>query len=209
MKKISLQFDYSLEYEIRRIKYTLDKSEWFIENNYSKWIKLPAGEKLENVDKNKSVDYLFDNAKEEYNQKDYEKTKDVVNKQWIKFSSRLEKYFQETSLKPEEIYLIHLTKYGVGGSYKLPNEVIVNFQGKHGIGISNTVIHEIVHLSIQPFINKYNIEHWKKERVVDLILFGIMHEIKKMQNLPIDTKPIDEAFGKHYPNIEEVIKSIG
>ena len=208
MKKVSLKFDYSLEYEIQRIKNTLDDSEWFIKNGYSKWMKLPAGEKLEELDKNKSIDYLFDRAKEEFDKEPYIKAKNEVNEQWDKFSQKLEKYFQETSLDIEEFYYIQLTRYGVGGSYNLPNKIIVNIQNKFGIAIPRVIIHEIIHLSIQPFIDKYKIEHWAKERIVDLIVSGIIPKISKMQDVPIDTRVIDKSFYKYYPDIEKVIKNI-
>lgn len=210
MKNISLRIDYSLDYEIQRIKDTLDKSEWFIENGYSKGVRLPAGEKLEDIDKNRPTDYLFDKAEEEYNKKDYEEVENTIKEQWINFSPRLEKYFQETSLKQESLYIIQLTKYGVGGSYSTPNKVILNFQGRFGVGVTRTIIHEIVHLSIQSFINKYEVEHWVKERIVDLILSKIIPNINKMQKLPpsFKTELIDASFEKNYPNIEEIIKNL-
>jgi len=208
MEKIRLKFDYSLEYEIQRIKNTIERSKWFIKNGYSKWIKLPADEKLEEINKNKPINYLFEKAKEEYNEKLYIKAKDEVAEQWNKFSQKLEKYFQETSLNIEDFYHIQLTRYGVGGSYNLPNKIIVNIQNKFGIAIPRTIIHEIVHLSIQPFIDKYEVEHWVKERIVDLIVSRIVPNICKMQNLSIDTKTIDNSFNKNYPNIEKIIKNL-
>ena len=208
MKNISLQIDYSLDYEIQRIKYTLDKSEWFIENGYSNGVKLPAGEKLKNIDKNKPIDYLFNKAKEEYDKKDYDEIENTIKEQWVNFSPKLEKYFQETSLKQESFYIIQLTKYGVGGSYSTPNKVILNFQGKFCVWVIRIIIHEIVHLSIQSYINKYEVEHWVKERIVDLILSKIIPNIGKMQKLPIKTELIDASFEKHYPNIEGIIKNL-
>ena len=208
MKKILLQFDYSLNYEKENIEYSIGKSDWFIENGYSKRIKLPENIKLEDVDKNKPIDYLFENAEKEYNQENYSKVEDIVTEQWLEFSPKLEQYFEETSLVPEDLYLIQLTRYGVGGSYNLPNKVIVNFQGKFGTRVLKTIIHEIVHLSIQQFIDKYNIEHWEKEWVVDLILSKIVPEINKIRDLSIDTKTIDESFNKNYPDIEKIIKNL-
>ena len=74
--------------------------------------------------------------------------------------------------------------------------------------VSLTIIHEIIHLSIQELIEKYEVEHWEKERIVDLIVFKIVPEIAKMQNISIDTKPIDEGFEKYYPDIEKVVKNL-
>ncbi|MBU4246187.1 hypothetical protein KKG48_00090 [Patescibacteria group bacterium] len=206
---INLDIKYSFDYEKERIKSTLDKADWFIKNGYSKWIKLPEGKKLDEIEINTSTeDYLLNKVEEEYNEQDYIKTKNIINEQWFKFAPKLEKYFKETSLKQEDVYIIQLTKYGVGGSYNLPNKVILNFQNKLELALFKIPVHEIVHLSIQSFVEKYNVDHWVKERIVDLILEKITPELNIMQKLSIDTKPIDESFEKHYPNIEDIIKNI-
>jgi len=201
---INLQFNYSIDYEVERIKNTISRLDWFREKGYQ--LLFPKDFSLENKDF--SDDKIKNSILEEYDETDYKKIADTVNKQWLKFSPFLEKYFLETNIKPENIYEVKLTKYGVGGSYNLPNNIIVNFQRKFGIGVSKTIIHEIVHLSIQELIEKYKVGHWEKERVVDLIVLKIVPEIAKMQNISIDTKPIDEAFERYYPNLEEVIKNL-
>ncbi|MBU1558045.1 hypothetical protein KKC45_03725, partial [Patescibacteria group bacterium] len=206
---INLNINYSLDYEKKRIKYTLDKADWFIKNGYSKWIKLPEGKKLDEIEINEATEkYLIDKVDEEYNKDDYASTKDIINKQWFKFTPKLEKYFDETSLNKENVYNIQLTKYGVGGSYNLPNNVILNFKNKSELSLFKIPVHEIIHLSIQPFIDEYDVDHWIKERIVDSILEKIAPELNTMQKVPIETKNIDESFEKHYPNIEEVIKNI-
>jgi hypothetical protein len=201
---INLQFNYSIDYEVERIKNTISRLDWFKEKGYQ--LLFPEGFSVENKDF--SDDNIKNSILEEYNEIDYKKVADIVNEQWSKFSPFLEKYFLETKTKLENIYKVNLTKYGVGGSYNLPNTIIVNFQGKFGIGVSKTIIHEIIHLSIQELIEKYKVGHWEKERVVDLILLKIVPEIAKMQNISIDTKLVDESFKKHYPNIEEIIKNL-
>ncbi len=205
---INLDIKYSLKYEKERIKYTLDKADWFLENGYSKWIKLPAGKKLEEIDLKTAGSILFDIAEEEYDSKDYEKIKSIISEQWFKFAPKLEKYFKETLLKQEEVYITQLTKYGVGGSYNLPNQVILNFQNKSEVALFRNTIHEIVHLSIQSFINENKIDHWVKERLVDLIFQKIDPELNIIQKMSIDTQSIDLAFEKYYPNIEKIIKNI-
>ena len=55
----------------------------------------------------------------------------------------------------------------MGGSYKLPNLVIYNINNKKGF---KTIVHEIIHLLIENQIQEFKIQHWEKERIVDLIL---------------------------------------
>jgi len=205
---IKLDIQYSFEHEKERIKYTLGKAVWFIENGYSKSIKLPAGKKLDEIDINTSTEYLFDKLKEEYNLSDYEKIQNNLSEQWSAFAPKLEKYFKETALKQEDVYIVQLTKYGVGGSYNLPNTVILNFQNRTETALFRTVVHETIHLSIQSFVEEYKVDHWVKERIVDLIFQKLDPELNMMQKLSIDTQLIDKAFEKHYPNIEAVIKNI-
>ncbi len=202
---IKLQFNYSIEYEIQRIKNTIKKLDWFKEKGYR--LSLPKNLSLEDVDF-LDEECIRNSILSEYSEDDYKKVIKTVNQQWLKFSPLLENYFLETNIKLEDFYEVKLTKYGVGGSYNLPNTIITNIQAHYDVGLVKTIIHEIIHLSIQKLIEKYEVEHWEKERIVDLILDKYFSEINKMQNIPIDTKSIDQVFEKHYPNIEEVIKNV-
>ncbi|MFC1700789.1 hypothetical protein ACFLZ0_01485, partial [Patescibacteria group bacterium] len=103
-------------------------------------------------------------------------------------------------------YDLILTKYGTGGSYNLPNRIILNFNKKTPNDIIRIIIHEIIHLLIQPLIEKFEIEHWPKERIVDLMLSKIMPELTKMQKLSQNTEKIDKLFNKFFPDIEKIIK---
>lgn len=202
---INLQFNYSSEYEVERIKNTLNKLAWFKEQGYR--FSLPEGLLLSG-DNLVDEKFIKSSVVEEYSEDDYKQVIEMVNEQWLKYSSILEKYFLETKIKPEDIYEVKLTRYGVGGSYNLPNTIIINIQAHYDVGLVKTIIHEIVHLSIQELIEKYNVEHWKKERIVDLILDKYFPQINKMQNVPIETELIDKVFEKSYPNLEEVMKSL-
>lgn len=204
---IHLDIQYSLEYERDRISYTLDKADWFIEKGYSKSITLPASKRLDEIDVRVSNDYLFDLLEDEYVSGEYETVKKNLTEQWSSFVVTLEKYFEETSLKQEDSYIVQLTKYGVGGSYHLPRTVIVNFQYGTSSAFFGTIVHEIIHLSIQQYIEHYAVDHWIKERIVDLTLEKIAPELNTMQKLPVDVHSADVAFEKYYPNMEEVIKN--
>jgi len=71
-------------------------------------------------------------------------------------------------------YEITLTLYGPGGSYNGETGKIIIKTRKDGTFERHcqacTIIHEIVHIGIeQNIVKKYNLDHWEKERLVDLI----------------------------------------
>ena len=115
---------------------------------------------------------------------------------------------EKTSLTLKDTYIIYLTKYGVGGSYNLPNSIIVNIKYKYSFGLLHTVFHEMLHLIIHPWITEYKISHWRKEKVVDLLLTKLAPQLSKPQQLPIETENIDKIFNEYYPDIELIIKNI-
>ncbi len=205
-EKIKLQFEYSLKSEEGVVKGTLDDTDWLIEYGYDEWLSLPGDMTLKEALTDPAS--VMGKLKDEYNESEYKEVEQTVIKRWTDFSSGLAGYFDNIGFKPEKAYIIQLTKYGVGGSYHLPNKVVVNFYSRYGIGVSKTIMHEIVHLSIQNLIDKYNIEHWNKERLVDLILLKIIPKHATMQPIKEVVSAVDRAF-EYYPDIEKVIKNIG
>lgn len=77
-------------------------------------------------------------------------------------------------------YELLVTQYGVGGSYHPSTSQIVTRASKDGMlaraDAAQTPVHEMVHMGIQHnIVNEFALEHWEKERVVDLmclVLFG-------------------------------------
>ncbi len=109
--------------------------------------------------------------KQEYNIKDYKQGIAKIKKEWKKvekeFFQRLIKLFGK---KVEETYVITLTKYGVGGSYNLPNLVYVNISKEYGFyNPIETIKHEIIHLIMQEFVVKNKLSHPQKEELIKLI----------------------------------------
>lgn len=72
-------------------------------------------------------------------------------------------------------YYIHLTLWGVSGSYNRDTQSIVIMTDGDGIPKTNrksvlTIIHEMVHIGIENIIvKKYNLTHKEKEHVVNMI----------------------------------------
>jgi len=96
---------------------------------------------------------------------------------------------------------IILTRYGTQGSYKVPNSVVVNISNVPNEYIIKTVIHESFHLMTECLIKKYSVEHWVKERIVDLIIDFEYKSRFKMQSVPDWVLATDVIFRKYYPNI--------
>ncbi len=201
---INLDIKYSPEEEILQVQNTIDKIDWFNEKGYT--FKLPKTLSLE--DRDFSPESIKQSIWDEYKEENYKKEERYILKTLPKINEVLESYFTATSIEPQSSYKINLTRYGVGGSYNPPNKIIVNIQTRSEMKLVKTIVHEIVHLSIEELIQKYNVDHWSKERLVDLILEKIAPEVNTMQNIPVNTDSVDEAFEKEYTNIESIVKNI-
>jgi hypothetical protein len=79
-------------------------------------------------------------------------------------------------------YQISLTLYGPGGSYNSETGNILLFTTPDGTfkgynNAENTIIHEIIHIGIESsIVNKYNLSHTLKERIVDLFVKTFFNE---------------------------------
>ncbi len=158
---MNINIKYGVDFEINRVKNTLAKLDWYVSQGYRP--KLPDG-----IKKDSSEQEIQNQIKKEYAEKKY---KEVGRKITYDFSIIQETFTEKVKnifdKETPDTFLINLTNYGVGGSYNSPNIVIFNINNQKGL---KTLIHEIIHILIEPFIQKYEIQHWEKERIVDLIL---------------------------------------
>jgi len=140
----------TLEEEKKIVGLTKRKAKWFKKNRYP--LTLP----------NQSLQTIY--KKEEYLPK-IEKIQSKWEKQENQFFSILEDFFGQ---KIKEKFIVHIGRYGVGGGYNLQNHVYIN------IALSYDPIkiiqHEILHLTIEPFVQKYKIKHQKKEKIVNCLM---------------------------------------
>lgn len=85
--------------------------------------------------------------------------------------------------KMHENYSVVFTLYGSGGSYDPTSGTITLLATKEGDfknykNPSNTIIHEIIHIGIEKsIVQKYNLPHPLKERIVDKIVFLLFNDI--------------------------------
>lgn len=207
---IKLSFDYSKGFELKRVENTIKRLDWYLSNKYSlSWLSFPKNLDLD-LDKLKSLsrEEIVKAVNEEFNEIRFVSEVESVKQMFGKYEIKLEEFIIGLGLSPIPEIKIYLTKYGIGGSYHLPNEVIVNIDGFFSIELVRNILHEIIHLHIESLIQKYQIGQWQKETIVNLLFERVFPDIFKKPNIPIETKEIEEIFVNNYPDIEKIISKI-
>lgn len=156
---------------------------FFEQNNYQ--LSLPQGQVMEEL-KAKA-------RKQQLSDEDYERLKSFMQDSVYQASSyapgyeKIERQLEvlnkmvaelkaspwQWGFKKFDTYQINCTLYGPGGSYNPDEGSLIIYttpqgQFKNYANPANTIIHEIVHIGIEEaIIQKYNIPHRLKERIVD------------------------------------------
>lgn len=158
---MNIKIKFGVDVELNRIKKTIKKLDWYYSKGYKP--KLPDG-----INKDLSSEEIKEKIIEKFNEDEYKKISKKIEQKFkvieYDFFEKLQDIFGKNILKEFCIYLI---AYGVYGSYEVPNTIYLRFNQKD---ITKTIVHEIVHLIIENKIQKYKVDQWEKERIVDLIL---------------------------------------
>lgn len=206
---IKLKIIYKKEFDTDRVINTIKKIDWFIANNY-KYKNFPYPKML---DKEKLKDYSEEEIKNaviaEYSEDLCKENEKFLIDNWDKVSKEIESAFSKSGLLCQEEYRIFLTKYGTGGSYDLPNTVIINLSTSFNLGMLRDIIHEIVHLAIQKYIDEYKIGQAQKERIVDLFFIKNFPRriYKRGPYMSMNTEKIDQIFDDNFPDMKAVIEN--
>lgn len=137
----------------------------------------------------------------------------LINRMILQIDSL--KKFWDWDFGMHKNYAVVFTLYGSGGSYDPTSGTVTLFATKDGgfknyRNPSNTIIHEIVHIGIEnSIVQKYNLPHTLKERIVDAIVFLLFNDLLpeyKIQNMG-DTK-IDDYL-KDKTDINNLGKILG
>ncbi|MBI5742691.1 MAG: hypothetical protein HZA25_02545, partial [Candidatus Niyogibacteria bacterium] len=142
----------------------------------------------------------------EFKKEEYEEKSQELKKGWVGVGEDFLKKLETLGLPLEREYEVLFTKYGVGGSYGLPNNIQINFA--YTRDILSITLHEIIHLTVEELIKKYDIDHWTKERLVDLIYGRFFPEGQRLQDDPDQAEKIHKIFDSFFPNIEKVITEV-
>ena len=180
---------------------TLSNMSWLKNNHHKAVLPLMLEEAdFKNYEKIKQI------VEQEYLESDYLGPKTYIEEHEIEILPRLVEFISsELHQDVPPVYQIFLTKYGVGGRYRKPNTVLVNIKSKYELGLMRCLAHEIIHIAVEDFIRKYEVEHWIKERLVYLLLSKCLPLYAKDDRLPVDVTALDRSFEKYFPDIEKVL----
>lgn len=202
--KIKINFKYSIGLETKRVLDTIGRLNWFLKNRYKmEFLVFPKG-----VSTNDPKNKIIKKIKEEFNIDKYTDVEKSLIKLFYLYELKFISFIKKFGLTLIPNVDIILTRYGVGGSYNLPNIVIVNFSKFFSIGLLRTVLHEMIHLHIQHLIDEYKIEQWQKEVIVDNLFEKFSPDISKKQKYPMDMSNTEKIFNKYYPNLELIMYNI-
>jgi len=199
---IPIIFKYGTEWELKRVLNTLETKDWLTKNGYR--FSLPQG--LGDF-QSQDIDVIKGLIEKEYSPAAYQIAEAAINRSWDG-NCRLMKKINEKlvgSYMLNELNII-LTKYGTQGSYIQPNSIVINISTIPPEFLIKTVIHESLHLMIETQIRQYDVDHWIKERIVNLIMDAEFKSRFKMDKAPEQSIVIDGLFRQLYPNLDLILK---
>lgn len=203
LKNIEIKIRYSIDLETERVFSSIEKMDWYKKMGYQCQIDVPSFKKDDKITKEKIKKAVI----KDYDVDDYKRTSLIIKRNWEKNSGEIAMNLLKFGFKPRTQYALFLTKYGTRGSYNPPNKIIIKFRNLDLSKLNTTIIHEMIHLLIEPLIRKFHTGHWFKERIVDLIFAKIEPNSATSQNYPINTKTIDKVFNQFFPDIAKILKN--
>ena len=208
MERIKFSIKYSKEFELQRVLSTKKRLRWYFENGYKlSNMVLPKNISIEELNR-KSESEIKEYVDEEYDGEFFQPHEQTIKLLFSKYLDKLSDHFLEIKIEVLPDIEINLTKYGMSGSYNVPNVVIVNISKFFNIGLVRNILHETIHLHIQNLIDKYKIGQWEKEVIVDNFFEKFFPLLVKKQNYSKDMSKIQEIFNKNYPNLELIMQDI-
>jgi hypothetical protein len=193
-------------FEFKKIKDSLKSIDIFLQQGYLVDLPKIDLDKLKDI----SDQDLYNIVGNEHDEQTYLAYKKQLEDTWSQYVETI--FSTLNNLVGVEIqteYIVYLTKYGPGGgNYGYPNDVAIKLYYGRERTAMGVLIHEIIHLSVHNLIEKYQIEHWTKERLVDLISLKIFPGKFKLQRDPENSEMVSKYFDQYYPNMKKIISSI-
>ncbi len=177
--------NYTLENEIKNVEKIVNMLQWFENNSYK--ILLPVGIKC---DSNKDTIATAVEKEFETNQNIFNSLKPALDYLIEQNQVTINTFFSSFNYNVPENITVNFTSYGPGGMYLLPDTAVVMLKDSPQ-WVLQMIIHETIHLVIEePFVNKYNLSHWKKELAVDTLCLS-----EQLNNIFIDYKHQKQTEG--------------
>ena len=221
MSKVEFVID--LDQIIGNAIWHISDEDWFKKEGYnivypkiSEKLKqeIKNSEKLIKQDKYSSPSEIKEIIKKEISQMDLEEIRKKVEENWVSVEQKFFEMVPDIVGKQfhYEKYACYFTPYGPGGSYD--GQTYKSFVVKANENFTNknkTIMHELIHCLIQEDIKSNDIDHWTKERIVDLYL--VKTDLKNLFEIPPKIQrskipnPVDEIFEKT-TNIYEIMEEL-
>jgi len=152
---MKLVIKYGKRYDTNRIAFYLNEQDWYKSHK----IRIILPEKLKTNEEIK--DYIDKN----FNEEEYKNIGDKILTSYNKISKIFSQKIKSKLNKnlPKELNVL-LTKYGSGGSYIMPNSIVINID--YNIPFMYTLKHEFLHLLFDEEIVKKNLSHEEKESFI-------------------------------------------
>lgn len=208
--------------EVENIWNCLNYYRWQINNGYSPILpKHPSIEQLKKYSLRNShlqakdkviikglMQYFYDKYKYDLVVKSLKKLVKIILPK-MQFLLKLNK---EWGFLYHKKYEVLITFYGTGGAYIHQTGIIilsVKPNGQFNYNPIHTILHEMVHIGIEKFIEHFKLNHTEKERVVDLYCSKLLslHSYKMQHNKVQNIDKFLESNNFNLPRtLQEYIK---
>ncbi len=204
---ITLAISFSENSELNRVRETLKRLPWYREHKYpDTFAKLPL-----DVTETSAEAAIVASVSKEYDPQLFKETEEYVQGKWNVVVEGFEELRKMRGIELRDSYSVVLTKYGSGGSYNgAIGELIIRIGSqKRREQIVGVIVHEIVHMTIQHLVDRYEVPHWRKEKLVDMLVERYFPALEMSQNIPEDVSIVESTFNSLFPDIGAIAKEIG
>lgn len=205
---IHINIKYSPEYDAIQVENALRNLEWFKKRYPDFIINLPEALK-DASGTDSSQESILNAVRSEFDPAYYQSIEKSFRDEWEGASGEVSRSLRSIFTEIPSEYNVIITRYGIGGSYNPPNLVILNCEIYSVSRLIGVLIHEIVHIYLEPLIVRYDVQHDTKERLVDLIISRVLPDYSHEEAYSENESPsINTVFDKFYPDIEKIVSSI-
>lgn len=202
-----LLVEFSPEHDIQVVNSTLRELTWLQQHGYT--YHLPARiETMLQQGTAPSSAQVAEMVSAEYQSEVYRTKSNEIVEAWEQRKSDVLEKLKQLGLPLQTEYRLRVSNFGVLGGYEPPNAIDANVAQADARETIATVIHETIHLVIEDAVTAHHLDHWTKERIVDLIYGKFFPERMEVQHDPEQAVEIGRIFEQYYPHITQAIEAI-
>jgi hypothetical protein len=161
---MKLNFIYDIQSELQRVLFTYSRKDFYLKYQYRP--SMSAGFDLNTTD----LSNLKQQIEKEINNPKVEQVKNEILLGYKTYKNQLTNLAQPFCKTLPNKVVVVISKYGVGGSYHVPNTITLNIYNQNQF---QEFIHELIHCCIEePIVKKYALTHPQKEGLVDWLILN-------------------------------------